>query len=331
MTQFSVTTDEATELPPHREIVVQRSRGDRIFRGIVSAGALSSLVLLGLIAIFLIVRSGEIFGRFGLDFITKSDWTTGVEPDGSDSSYGVWAMLLGTIIVSLIAVVVALPLSVGAALFVEFYLPERLRSTVRLVIDIAAAVPSVVYGLWAVAVFTNTGASWGEMLNRFAGWFPLFGVENEQFDRSPFMAGLVLAIMIIPIITSVAREVFSRTPPDLVSASYALGGSRWGSIRNVVLPYGSSGVVGGTMLGLGRALGETVAVYLVLNLVFKPNLRILESQGGNVASLIATKFGEATEYEIKALLAAGFVLFILTMAVNMTATYIVQKASPLES
>ncbi len=321
----------AKGVPERREIVARSSRGDRIFRGIVSAGALSSLVLLGLIAVFLIVRSGEIFGRFGLDFLFRSDWTAGAEADGSDSTFGVWAMLLGTIIVSLIAVVVALPLAVGAALFIEFYLPERLRSAVRMLVDISAAVPSVVYGLWAVSIFSGAASSWGELLHKFAGWFPLFGVENEQYDRSPFVAGLVLAIMITPIITSVSREVFSRTPPDLVNASYALGGSRWGAIRNVVLPYGSSGVVGGTMLGLGRALGETVAVYLVLNLVFKPNFRILESQGGNVASLIATKFGEASQYEIKALLAAGFVLFVLTMAVNMIATYIVQKKSPLES
>jgi phosphate transport system permease protein len=319
-------------VPPRpREIVAQRSQGDKVFRGIVTAGALSSLVLLGLIALFLVLRSGEIFGRFGLDFIFKSEWTAGAEADGSDSVFGVWAMLVGTIVTSIIAVVFAVPLAISAALFIEFYLPERLRSTVRMVVDIAAAVPSVVYGVWAVAVFSGAGATWGQLLNRFVGWFPLFGVENEQYDRSPFVAGLVLAIMIIPIITSVSREVFSRTPPDLVNASYALGGSRWGAIRNVVLPYGSSGVVGGTMLGLGRALGETVAVYLVLNLVFRPNLRILESQGGNVASLIATKFGEATQYEIKALLAAGFVLFLLTMTVNMVATYIVQKASPLES
>ena len=322
---------EALPEPARREIVARSSRGDRVFRGIVAAGALSSLILLGMIAVFLIVRSGEIFGRFGLDFLFKSDWTAGAEANGSDSTFGVWAMLVGTVLVSLIAVAVALPLAVGAALFIEFYLPERLRSSVRMVVDIAAAVPSVVYGLWAVSIFSGAASTWGELLNRFAGWFPLFNVENEQFDRSPFVAGLVLAIMITPIITSVSREVFSRTPPDLVNASYALGGSRWGAIRNVVLPYGSSGVVGGTMLGLGRALGETVAVYLVLNLVFKPNLKILESQGGNVASLIATKFGEASQYEIKALLAAGFVLFVLTMTVNMIATWIVQKASPLES
>lgn len=323
--------DQRGGVPDKREIVARRSRGDRVFRGIVAGGALSSLVLLGLIAVFLIVRSSEIFGRFGLGFLFKSEWTAGAEANGSDSTFGVWAMLIGTIIVALIAVAVALPFGVSAALFIEYYLPTRLRGSVRMLVDIAAAVPSVVYGLWAVSIFSGSAATWGELLHRFAGWFPLFGVENAQYDRSPFVAGLVLSIMITPIITSVSREVFSRTPPDLVNASYALGGSRWGAIRNVVLPYGASGVVGGTMLGLGRALGETVAVYLVLNLVFKPNFRILESQGGNVASLIATKFGEAGQYEIKALLAAGLVLFVLTMVVNMVATWIVQRSAPVES
>ena len=152
-------------------------------------------------------------------------------------------------------------------------------------------------------------------------------MQNEIFGRSPFVAGCVLASLIVPIITSVTREVFSRTPRDLIDTCYALGGSRWGAIRTVVLPFGRSGIIGGAMLGLGRALGETVAVYLLLNIVFRYNFRILESEGGNIASLIATKFGEATEYELKALIAAGFVLFMLTLVVNMLAATIVQKST----
>lgn len=132
--------------------------------------------------------------------------------------------------------------------------------------------------------------------------------------------------MITPIVTSVAREVYGQAPRDLVDASYALGGTRWGAIRNVVLPFGRSGLVGGAMLGLGRALGETVAVYLTLNLVFDINFQILGSAGGNVASLIATKFGEATEYELKGLMAAGLVLFLVTLLVNFMATVIVNRS-----
>ena len=146
------------------------------------------------------------------------------------------------------------------------------------------------------------------------------------FGRSPFLAGLLLALMIVPIITSVAREVYSQAPRDLIDAASALGGTRWGALRAVVLPFGRSGLVGGTMLGLGRAMGETVAVYLTLNLVFEVNFKILASAGGNVASLIATKFGEATEYELKALMASGLVLFLVTLLVNFGATMIVNKS-----
>jgi phosphate transport system permease protein len=159
------------------------------------------------------------------------------------------------------------------------------------------------------------------------GWVPIFNSISDNFGRSPFVAGLVLAALITPITTSVAREVYSRTPRELIDTCYALGGSKWGAIKTVVLPFGKSGVVGGAMLGLGRALGETVAVYLVLNLNFRYTFRILESEGGNVASLIATKFGEATPDELKALVAAGFVLFVLTLSVNMVASRIVNRSA----
>ena len=137
---------------------------------------------------------------------------------------------------------------------------------------------------------------------------------------------MLLAMMILPIVTSVAREVYSQAPRDQIDAAYGLGSSKWGAMRTVVLPFGKSGLIGGTMLGLGRALGETVAVYLVLNLVFKVNFHILASVGGNVASLIASRFGEASPYELKALMAAGLVLFFMTLIVNFIATTIVNRS-----
>ena len=318
--------DEQPMLPEPRVITVMRSQGDRVFRGIVTAGALSSLVLLGLIGLFLVLRSAEIFGDFGFGFLTNSDWNPGSVGDGSDAQFGVFAMLLGTIVCALIAVIVALPLAVGLALYIEFYAPQRFKSTAVMMIDIAAAVPSVIYGLWAVSIFTDRGESWGQLINRFLGWFPLFHSDNQQFDRSPFVAGLVLAIMITPIVTSVSREVFSRTPPDLVGAAYGLGGSRWGAIRNVVLPYGSSGVVGGTMLGLGRALGETIAVLLIISPSFEINFRILESGGNSVSSLIALGYKEASSFGLSALMAAGLALFAMTLVVNFIASTFVARS-----
>ena len=166
---------------------------------------------------------------------------------------------------------------------------------------------------------------WAKLLHKWLGWIYIFDVPQPIYLRSPFIAGLVLTVMIIPIITSVSREVFAQTPLDRVQAAYALGATKWGVIKAVVLPFGANGVVGGSMLGLGRAFGETVAVFSVLNIVFRTNFQILFTQGGNVASMIILKFGEAGPAEISALMASGLVLFLLTLFVNFIANYIVNR------
>jgi phosphate transport system permease protein len=316
------------DTPQPREMTVIYNREDKIFRGIVTSGALTSLVVLGLIGLFLFLRGAQIFNDNGLNFLTGTNWTVGSEDGTVPDEFSIGAMLIGTVIVSLVAIVIAFPLAIGGALYLEFYAPQFVRKPLVTLLDLAASIPSLIFGLWGIEVFTTFGERWAVFLNHRLGFIPLFGVEFENFGRSPFIAGCVLASLIVPITTSVAREVYSRTPRDLVDTCYALGGSKWGAIRAVVIPYGRSGVIGGAMLGLGRALGETVAVYLLLNLVFSYEFRILESAGGNVASLIATKFGDATPYELKALVAAGFVLFLLTLVVNMTATTIVQRSTP---
>lgn len=318
----------ATETPTPRQLTVIYNREDKIFRGVVTAGALTSLVVLGLIGLFLFMRGAQIFSDKGIRFITGTNWTAGSGDGVIPDDFSIGAMLVGTIVVSLIALVIAVPLAIGGALYLEFYAPRRVRGILITLLDLAASIPSLIFGLWGIQVFTSFGERWAVLINDWLNFIPIFDVEFDNFGRSPFIAGCVLGSLIIPITTSVAREVYSRTPRDLVDTCYALGGSKWGAIRAVVIPYGKSGVIGGAMLGLGRALGETVAVYLLLNLVFRYNFRILESEGGNVASLIATKFGEATEYELKALVAAGFVLFLLTLVVNMTATTIVQRSTP---
>ena len=314
-------------IPAPRELSVVYNRADRIFRRIVTSGALTSLILLGLIGVFLFVKSAQIFNDRGISFITGSNWTAGSGDGVIVDDFSIGPMLTGTILVAVIALILAMPLAIGGALYLEFYAPFRIRKILNALLDLAAAIPSLIFGLWGLAVFTSFGERWSILLNSRFGWIPFIKVQNEIFGRSPFVAGCVLASLIVPIITSVTREVFSRTPRDLIDTCYALGGSRWGAIRTVVLPFGRSGIIGGAMLGLGRALGETVAVYLLLNIVFRYKFRILESEGGNIASLIATKFGEATEYELKALIAAGFVLFMLTLVVNMLAATIVQKST----
>jgi len=304
------------------------SRADKVFRGIVTAGALTSLILLGLIAAFLIFRSADTFRTFGFDFITGAEWFSAGDGFEADDVFSIGPMIVGSIVVALIAMSMAIPLAIGGALYIEFYAPRSIYRVLVSLLDLAAAIPSLIFGLWGIEVFTSIGVRWSTFLNDRLGFIPIFSVDFVNFGRSPFVAGCVLAALVVPITTSVAREVYSRTPRDLVDTCYALGGTKWGAIRTVVMPYGRSGVIAGAMLGLGRALGETVAIYLMLNLVFSYSYRILDSAGGNVASMIALKFGEATTKEISALIAAGLVLFIITLIVNMIASSIVQRTTP---
>ena len=312
--------------PDQREIRAYFTPLDKVFRRFVSTAALFSLVVLFLIAAFLLYRGFEIFSDFGLKFITTSKWEILDAADPSTATFGIAAMLVGSVITATIAIVIAVPFAMASALFIEYYAPNALRSVLTALLDLVAAIPSVIYGIWGYVVLLPLVEDWSATLNKYLDWIPLFAVRTPIFGRSPFLAGLLLAIMILPIVTSVAREVYSQAPRDLVDATYALGGTKWGGIKTVVLPFGRSGLVGGAMLGLGRALGETVAVYLTLNLVFEVNFKILASAGGNVASLIATKFGEASPYELKGLMAAGLVLFLVTLAVNFMATIIVNRS-----
>jgi len=325
---MSLATEPAQgSLPEKRDVVVVYNKADRVFRRIVTAGALTSLLILGAIGFFLVYRSAEIFRDFGIGFITGSEWLIGTDGTSEGAVFGLGPMLVGSIVVATIALLFAVPLSIGGALYIEFYSPIKLKRILVTLLDLAAAIPSVIFGLWGIEIFASIGTRWSVFLNDWFGWFPLFSVEFENFGRSPFIAGCVLASLIVPITTSIAREVFSRTPRDLIDTCYALGSTKWGAIKTVVLPFGKSGVIGGAMLGLGRALGETIAVFLLLNLVFDYNFRLLESFGGNIASHIANKFNEAGEYELKALIAAGLVLFCLTLVVNMVASIIVQRST----
>jgi len=318
-------TDTATT-PERRRLTTNYTPVDRVFRGSMTAGALFSLVVLALIAAFLLYRGFEIFSDFGFSFITGEVWNIGDPMDTSTAVLGIGAMLVGSVLTAVIAILIAVPFAMSAALFIEYYAPKSVRTALTALLDLVAAIPSVIYGIWGYAVLLPIVEDWSVPLERWLDFIPIFDVPSGIFGRSPFLAGLLLSLMITPIVTSVAREVYGQAPRDLVDASYALGGTKWGAIRNVVLPFGRSGLVGGAMLGLGRALGETVAVYLTLNLVFDINFRILGSAGGNVASLIATKFGEATPYELKALMAAGLVLFLVTLLVNFLATVIVNRS-----
>ncbi len=314
-------------LPEKRALTTKPRPSDVAFRTVLNVMSYSSLLILAAIGGFLAFRGFGAFKENGFGFITHAEWSSIVGDNGKEvSSFGMGAMITGTLIIATIALFIGVPLSVLTALFLTFYAPERLKRALVTVVDLMASFPSILYGIWGFIVLAPMATYWAKLVYKYLGWIPFLSVPSPAFDRSPFLAGIVLSIMIIPIVTSVSREIFAQTPLERIQAAYALGATRWGMIRAVALPFGASGVVGGAMLGLGRALGETVAVYSVLNIVFKINWHILYGYGGNIASMIVQKFGEASFTEKKALLAAGFVLFVMTLLVNMVANTVVSRA-----
>jgi len=271
------------------------------------------LALLAYFFIRLIGQSQDAFGHFGLSFVLGNNW------DPSHNIYHGAALLVGTLITSAIALLIGVPVAVSTAVFLTELCPRRVRAPLTLLVDLLAAVPSVVYGLWGVYVLIPKllGAEkW------FAGTFSFVPFVGGGTPTGPnyFIAGLILAIMILPIVSAISREVLATVPPEHKEAALALGATRWEMIRMSVLPYARPGITGGAMLGLGRAIGETIAVVLVIGNapVIGHNLF---NQGYSLAAVIANEFGEAaaTPIHSSALFAAGLVLFVLTLLVNIVA------------
>ncbi|MBJ7287136.1 MAG: phosphate transport system permease protein [Actinomycetota bacterium] len=324
---MSAAVVEQKQTPQPRVITTEPRFTDKVFRSVVTSGGLIAGLLLGLIGFFLIYNGFEAIRAAGLSFLTGFNWVDAVPEDGQAASYGVGAMLYGTMVTGILAMLMGVPVAVGTALFLSYYAPEWIKKPMVVVVDVMAAIPSIVYGLWGYFVLMPHAEYWAKLIHKYLGFIPFFDMPAPVFTRSPFIAGLVLAIMIIPIVTAVSREVFAQTPLERIQAAYALGATKWSMIKAVVFPYGRGGVIGGAMLGLGRALGETVAVYTVLNLVYDIRIEVLLSAGGSVASMIVNKFGEADPVELQALMGAGFVLFMVTLLVNFLANYIINKTA----
>ena len=319
-TALDLTTAVA---PLTRRIQRLRTAPDRVFRGVAIGAGAVTLILIGAIALFLLLKAWPAFRVAGFSFLTTSQWN----PDAAHPVFGIAAMLYGTAVIAVIALVLALPVAVATALFVNEYAPRRLVRPMTSLIDLLAAVPSLVFGMWGFFFLQPHIIGVSRFLNAHFGFVPIFHADRALFGSSLFEAGIVVGLMIVPIITAVTRETLARVPRSLVEAAYSLGSTRAGAIRHVLLPYGRSGIVGGAMLGLGRALGETIAVTLVLSISFQISGHILAPGGGSVAALIALKFGEATPFEREALVAAGFVLFLVTLGVNMAARLVVNRFS----
>ena len=309
--------------PLVRRIPRMRTRPDHAFRAVAVGAGAGTLVLIAAIALFLLLKAWPALRVAGWSFLTTSQWN----PDAAHPVFGIAAMLYGTAVIAVIALILALPISVATALFINEYAPRRLAGPLTSLIDLLAAVPSLVFGMCGFFFLQPHLIGVSRFLNAHFGFVPIFAADRALFGSSLFEAGIVVGLMVVPIVTAVTRETLARVPRSLVEAAYSLGSTRAGAIRHVLLPYGRSGIVGGAMLGLGRALGETIAVTLVLSISFQISGHLLSPGGGSVAALIALKFGEATPFEREALVAAGFVLFLVTLVVNMAARAVVSRFS----
>ena len=306
----------ATAPAPGGRSALRRSPASRLPDQILKWGltGLATLIL-ALLAYFfirLIGQSSSTFSKFGLSYVFGNDW------DPSRSIYHGFALLFGTLVTSAIALIVGVPVAISAALYLTELCPRRLRGPVGMLVDLLAAVPSVVYGLWGVFVLAPKLLPVEKWVAGTFSFIPFVGGTPALYNY--FIAGLVLAIMILPIVSAIAREVMATVPPEHKEAALALGATRWEMIRMTVLPYSRPGITGGAMLGLGRALGETIAVVVLIGDAPVVGHSIF-TQGYSLAAVIANEFGEAaaTPSHSSALFAAGLVLFVLTLLVNIVA------------
>lgn len=319
---MSISVTDTEDVP--RSLPIAHTRADRVFRTFAAGAALACLSMMAATAIFLTVKAVPALAEAGpWQFVSGSVW----QPD--QGHMGVWGLLVNTILISAVSLVVAVPTALGLALFINEYAPQRVRRFLTSAVDLLAAVPSLIFGMWGFFALQDHLVGIAAWLAKHLNALPLFRLTEPgaSLRQSTFVAGFVVAFMIIPIVTSVSRDVMSQCPRVQCEGALALGGSRWGMIRDVLLPFGRSGIIGSVLLGFGRALGETVAVVIIISLVIDANLNILEQGSGSISALIATKFNEAQGIEINGLIAAGLALFILTLVVNLFARAIVRRSA----
>lgn len=306
-------------------------RPDAIFRWVARSGGTIVVTVMTLVGLFLLIRGFEALQAAGPAFIYEQAW------DPNSGTFGIAAVFMGTVFIALTAIFFALPLSFGTALYISEYAPQRLKSFLVTTVDLMAAIPSIVYGLWGFFFLSPIILPLSQWLATYVGpWFPPFAVEGFDptdplatptvFSASTFIAGIVVALMVAPITSSIMREVFQQAPLGEREGALALGATKWGMITSVVIPIGRGGIIGGTMLGLGRSLGETIAVFLIISPVFVIQPRILEKGGNSISALIALRYNEASAFEISALMAAGLALFLVTLVINFGASTIVARS-----
>jgi phosphate transport system permease protein len=301
----------------------RRSRfgADTVFRWFTTGSGATVLIIIVAIAIFLIAKAVPAIRADKANFLTDFTW---FPDDPANPRFGVAALAFGTVVSSVIALLIAVPISFGIALSLSHYAPRRLATMLGFVIDLLAAVPSIVFGLWGRDFLADPVRDFSGWLHRYFGWLPLFGSDGP-YGKSVLLGSLVLAIMVLPIVTSLSREVFRQTPTMNEEAALALGATKWEMVRTAVIPYGRPGLIASVMLGLGRALGETIALALTLGSSFTIGWDIIGDGGNTISANIANRFAEATTTGRGALIASGLVLFAITLVVNMIARAIVYR------
>ena len=283
--------------------------------------SLASIVALILFAILVVVFQGGLpaMVRYGWQFLITSNWNP------VDDEYGAGAAIYGTLVTSLLSLLIAVPLGIGTAIFItENIIPQKIRNFIGLMVELLAAIPSVVLGLWAIFVMEPFIRPGLVILYNYFGWFPLF--SSPPMGPGTLPAVLILVVMILPIITAITRDSLKQVPEKLIQAAYGVGTTRWGVIMNVTLPAAISGIVGGVMLALGRAMGETMAVTMIIGNSNNFSFSLL-APGNTISAMLANQFGEADGPQVSSLMYAAFILILMTLAVNILAQWIVKQLS----
>ncbi len=296
---------------------LKKIRGLDLFQTLCWAAAISTLLLLGWIVLEIATQALPSIKAFGLRFIFNAQWNPNTE------QYGVLAFVLGTAVSSLLALLIALPLGIAIAILLsENFLPIYIRQTLRFVVELLAAIPSVVYGLWGITVVVPIIQHWGQWLAGHFGFIPFF--HGPAFGNSMLTASLVLALMVLPTITAISRAALVSVPRTLREGAYALGATRWEALFGIILPATGPAIVAATILGFGRALGETMAVSMVIGNSARLTFSLL-SPAGTLASLLANQFAEAEGLQISALMYAALLLMLLTLMVNIAGRSILKR------
>ena len=299
---------------------------DKVFRAVANAAGILILVVLAAVFLFLLYRAWPLIGG------DRDANVATIESFTGGKAHGFWQyvgpLVFGTVLVSALSLIIAFFVALGIALFISHYAPKRLAAALSYVVDLLAAIPSVIYGLWGGLILVPAIYPFWNWVATYLGWIPIFAGPAANPSRTVATVSVVLAVMILPIITSVSRDIFLQTPRLQEEAALALGATKWEMIRLAVLPFGKSGIISASMLGLGRALGETMAVLMILSPGLNYSIRLLQaSQNQTIAANIAAQYGEANELGVSTLIGTGLVLFVITFLVNFIARKITEKAS----